>query len=207
VTAAHCIYDLIPDPDTGQPPGIQAISIVVVPGQDIDDRTDVPITEAPFGSYFATVDWFSDEWRVNRNEAYDYAILRLVDNGFAGRSTGVFGVRTSNTPLELFVNLAGYPGDKIPDGAMWESSGAIAAATEDFLSYQIDTAPGNSGSPIWVSGEQRQAVGVHTVSIRDPDSGLTISNRAVRINSEVFDVLQSYRQQGKVFLPLIRVVE
>lgn len=206
VTAAHCIYNPVPDLDSSQPPGIVASSVTVVPGQDVDATGRRPVIQEPLGSYEATVDWFSDEWRLN-DDAYDYAILRLKDRGVAGRLAGFFGFGIPNAPLGLSVKLAGFAefGTKTPDWAMWESSGPITATTETFLSYQIDTDRGNSGSPVWMSDQQEIALGIHTGSIIDPDSGLPTSNRALRINREIFDILVRYRQQYKIVIPLFLV--
>lgn len=68
------------------------------------------------------------------------------------------------------LTLAGYPCDK-PTGTMWGHSRHLRLrdVTDTLLTYDIDTCPGHSGSPVWLRGnplpgskeDVRLLLGVH----------------------------------------------
>jgi V8-like Glu-specific endopeptidase len=72
------------------------------------------------------------------------------------------------------LTLAGYPCDK-PKGTMWGHSRHLRLrdVTETLLTYDIDTCPGHSGSPVWLRGnplpgsreDVRLLLGVHFLGV------------------------------------------
>jgi V8-like Glu-specific endopeptidase len=76
------------------------------------------------------------------------------------------------------VNIAGYPGDKEPQGSMWQFKRVITAVDPTVLLYSNGGSPGHSGSPVFQQmDEQYRVVGIHTYQ-----SGSGGSHYATRIN-------------------------
>jgi V8-like Glu-specific endopeptidase len=71
----------------------------------------------------------------------------------------------------------GYPGDK-PSGTMWRGNGNVAIDTGIRFGYDADSAPGQSGAPVF----RRGVVGIHTEG--DPVQSYT-GNSAVKIRPSV----------------------
>lgn len=63
-----------------------------------------------------------------------------------GNTYGYLGW-TTDSQLNDYVNIPGYPSDK-PAYEMWAATGQISYIKEKTMTYTIDTAPGNSGGPV-----------------------------------------------------------
>ncbi len=173
MTSGHCVFS--------HAAGGWARQIEVIPGMDGAAR--------PFGSQIGTSFRSVQGWTRDSNQNYDYGAIILPNNSLGNR-VGWFGFATLSTGdlNSLLVNNAGYPGDK-PFGTQWFNAGRITKVTDQLLEYMIDTAGGQSGSPIWrYSNGQRQAVGVHGYG--------GCPNKAVRINRSVFDNMLAWKQLG-----------
>ncbi|OQW43895.1 MAG: peptidase [Proteobacteria bacterium SG_bin6] len=62
------------------------------------------------------------------------------------------------------VHISGYPGDK-PLGTQWQHEERLDRVDAARLHYTVDTCPGHSGAPIWVTLDPRRpprVIGVHT---------------------------------------------
>jgi V8-like Glu-specific endopeptidase len=172
LTAGHCVFMA----DHGG----WAQRIEVIPGRQGDTF--------PFGSCFATVFRSVKGWTNNNNRDYDYGAIILPHNCSYGNQLGWFGyqVRADNNLRNLNVNLSGYPGDK-PSGTQWFLSGAVKATNQFEFEYDIDTAGGQSGAPVWVmlDNGNRYSVGIHT-------NGSLAGNSATRITQEVFNNISAW---------------
>ena len=86
----------------------------------------------------------------------------------------------------MTVNIAGYPPDKPPPGTQWFHSRVVGALTSRTILYDVDTAPGQSGAPVWrfIEGK-RYVVGTHT----NGDLG---GNSATRIVDSVYDNIRTW---------------
>jgi glutamyl endopeptidase len=177
ITAGHCVYmhDL----------GGWAKTIQVTPGRNGVSR------ENPFGS--STQDHFRsfNDWIDDSDSDYDIGAIILPKNFTGFNSLGYFGFANLSDLEGMTANLSGYPGDKDKlaelRGTQWFNSRGIKEEDSHRFYYDIDTAGGQSGSPVWryLNG-QRHVVGIHTV-------GASTDNSATRITSDVFDVIQKWK--------------
>jgi V8-like Glu-specific endopeptidase len=175
-TAGHCIY--IHDR------GGWVRSIEVIPGRDGAER--------PFESVTATEFRSVTGWTDEGDRDFDYGAILLPPDQPLGDQLGWFGlVNESDARLNnLAVNLAGYPGDK-PVGTQWFHARTLKRVTPSTIVYDIDTAGGQSGAPVWVlRGGNRHAVAIHT-------NGALSGNSGTRITEEVFNNLGSWKNEGE----------
>lgn len=144
ITNGHCVF----------PDRKWAKEIRVVPGQNRD--------VAPFGSAVSSRFWSVEGWIQPgaRGEAdYDYGAVILEDETLFNRIRAHFGFANVDDPGIL--NNCGYPADK-PVGTQWFNAGPVSRKTARRFFYMIDTAGGQSGSPVWINeGGDRLVVGVH----------------------------------------------
>ncbi len=182
LTAAHCLYD-----EAGWMADIR-----VVPAKD-------GLFE-PFGWEWATDWWVPDPWYFDPgNEDWDWGLITLPPE--LGQEAGWWTVALLSTATLSLPNLepaiVGYPADK-PDGTMWFHYSPGFLAVEPFLLvHDIDTAPGQSGSAVVVTGDTwpnlvGYIVGVH---VRGIASGGY--NEAMRIDEELLaDLLDACDAMG-----------
>jgi V8-like Glu-specific endopeptidase len=160
-----------------------ARSIEVIPGRNAASK--------PYGSALATSFRSVTGWTQSKDTSYDYGAIVLPSGSPLGNQTGWFGFAnlTSSSLQGLTVNLSGYPGDK-PAGTQWWHARSISGVQSRRLVYNIDTAGGQSGSPVWrLQNGQRHAVGIHT-------NGASTGNSATRITSPVFDNIKKWKAEG-----------
>jgi glutamyl endopeptidase len=175
ITAGHCIFI--------HNRGGWVSSVEVIPGMNGAQR--------PYGSGVATSFRSVSGWTQNQNRNFDYGAIILPSNKAFGNQLGFFGYAAlGDSSLQgITLNLSGYPGDK-PSGTQWFHARAASALTARTIVYNIDTAGGQSGSPVWrVLNGQRHAVGIHT-------NGSPSGNSATRIVKEVFDNIKMWKAQG-----------
>src|SRR5207344_2827313 len=94
---------------------------------------------------------------INGQPYFDFSVMNfgtLMAPGSCanvGATTGTFGLY-ANPTLSALNNVRaivqGYPGDQ-PDGTHWRMGGRIHHANKRFTFYPMDTAGGQSGSPVW----------------------------------------------------------
>ena len=169
ITAGHCVYD-----------GGWNTKMTVFPG--IDDSDSSPVSARAIRMEAV------DGWTNSSADNCDFGAI-FLDRPL---TTGKFDfAEFSETDLEqMVVNVAGYPSDR-PQRTMWMQSGRMLDADDAFLYYKMDTHGGQSGCPVilWEDGNDFTVVGIHTGNIGT-------ANRAVRINSDVFNQLMSWRDQA-----------
>jgi V8-like Glu-specific endopeptidase len=172
LTAGHCVYM------HNQGGWVQQIE--VLPGRNADER--------PFGSCIATDFRSVQGWTENTDREYDYGAILLPADCRYGDQLGWFGysIKSDDELQGLTVNLSGYPGDK-PAGTQWFHKRALTDTDDRVLTYDIDTAGGQSGAPVWFKTDDgsRYGVGIHT-------NGDVAGNSATRITREVFDNLAQW---------------
>lgn len=175
VTAGHVVYI--------HSRGGWVRSIEVIPGRNAAER--------PFGSCTATAFRSVRGWTEDRNRDYDYAAIILPESCPKGREVGWLGFANLDTETleRLTVNLSGYPGDK-PPGTQWWHARRLTDVEPRTIVYNIDTAGGQSGAPVWrLRNGQRHAVGIHT-------NGFVGGNSATRISRPVYENLVRWKQEG-----------
>lgn len=174
VTAGHCVYL--------HNNGGWARSIEVSPGRNGEVR--------PFGRIMAAELHSVRGWTVRRARSYDYGFIRLAQT--PSPFPGAFGVRAETDAVlrNKRLNTAGYPGDKAQSlpGSMWFHGRRATSLGPTTITYDIDTAGGQSGSAVWTtSGGVRTVVGIHT-------NGAPSGNSATRITAPVLANLTTWRQ-------------
>ncbi len=176
MTAGHCVY--LHDE------GGWASSITVMPGRNGSTM--------PFGAHVATHLRSVTGWTAGRQRSSDYGCIILPENNRLGLRTGTFGFAyMGDTALtSKYLNLTGYPGDK-PAGTQWYHSRGVKSVSSSTITYDIDTAGGQSGSSVYhIQDGQRYAVGIHT-------NGSSSGNSATRITPGVFNLMKSWKQMGQ----------
>jgi glutamyl endopeptidase len=175
ITAGHCVF--LHDA------GGWAQSITVIPGMNGAAR--------PFGSHTGTALRSVTGWTQGRNREFDYGAIILPPGNRPGAQTGAFGFAARDDAFlrAAALNLSGYPGDK-GGSTQWFHAQRAKSVASRVITYEIDTAGGQSGSPVWVlQNGQRTAVGIHT-------NGSTAGNSATRIVAPVFNNIQNWKNQG-----------
>ncbi len=170
VTAGHCIFDK---------DGVEPSVVHVTPGLNRNG--------APFLSQSSSKVYVHDRWKHNFDDAFDYGLIVLPDSSLA-LQTGWFGVVEAGDDhlRNLLVKSAGYPRDAGNINQLM-AEGRIVRSDKNFIYHSVDTAVGQSGSPVFHTDPtgRRTVVGIHT------DGFDTQTNRAVRITSVVFDQIQA----------------
>lgn len=174
ITAGHCVYM--------RKHGGWAKTIEVIPGRDASNK--------PYGSCNSSHFHSVKGWTKSRKRSHDYGAIILPKSCKYGNQVGYFGYGNYNSfsLLGLKVNLSGYPGDK-PSGTQWWHARRIKLVTPRTLIYNIDTAGGQSGSPVWrIKNGKRYVVGIHT-------NGSSLGNSATRITKAVFKNLKNWKNK------------
>lgn len=170
ITAGHCMYF--------HGDGGWAKSIEVIPALDGNNR--------PFGSCVSTYYCSLNGWTRKKDWNYDFGIIVLPSQSPLGNKTGWFGYSVkNNTGFQgLHVMTAGYPGDK-GGNEMWYGAGRCVNENNHKIAYKIDTYAGQSGSPVWVSGNY--AVAIHT-------NGSPEWNFATKISGAICKMINDYKK-------------
>lgn len=158
-------------------------SIEVIPGRNESTR--------PYGSCTATSFRSVKGWTKKKKRSHDYGAIILPRNCAYGSRLGYFGYAnlSFSSLLRLKVNLSGYPGDK-PRGTQWWHARRIKWVTPRTIVYNVDTAGGQSGAPVWrLRKGKRHVVGIHT-------NGSMSGNSATRITRPIFRNIKKWKRLG-----------
>ncbi|WP_157270719.1 trypsin-like serine peptidase [Azohydromonas aeria] len=154
--------------------------VVAVPGRNRN--------HAPFSFFEAASIDVHPRWKKTEQREFDLGVIWLKEP--VGERIGWFGtaVYDDRKLRELAINNAGYPGDKLM-GTQWFNAGRLIEVNAKTLSYGLDTAEGQSGSPIFHFNNQNQRVviAIHAY-------GMCPKNFGIRITPEVFALLESWIQ-------------
>ena len=175
VTAGHCVFM--------RDHGGWVRSIDVIPGRNGATQ--------PYGTRTGTIFRSTKGWTEQNNRDFDYGAILLTGGSALGSQTGFFGlgVRSDAELRSYNVNVSGYPGDK-PVGTQWWMARQVDSVTAQTIVYQLDTAGGQSGAPVWVFlNNTRVAVGVHT-------NGAPSGNSATRITQAVSNNLIQWKNEA-----------
>jgi V8-like Glu-specific endopeptidase len=133
---------------------------------------------APFGKSTVAKVYTFRGWVTSGNQEFDMALL-ILDSSI-GEHTGWCGLLSTLDDTTLYkqeVHITGYPGDKELN-QMWTMCHKISIAGPEQFDYEIDTHPGQSGSPIWIDEWGTPMIlGVHTLGGNDKNSGVRLSQQ------------------------------
>ncbi len=174
ITAGHCVF--IHDH------GGWAESIEVIPACDGSYR--------PYGSCITFSSNFSSiaGWVERRNDFSDYGAITLPENYSYGNQLGFLNyIDLDESLLEnLTCTVSGYPADKTPLLSQWSDQWRVEAITDRTINYNIDTAGGQSGAPVWfVNSGKPYVIGIHT-------TGSIAGNSAVRITGPIYNTINNW---------------
>jgi len=169
------------------------LPMTVTPAADFAARTTA--LARPFGQKIVPV----ARWRPH--PTLDIGLLFLRD-AFPHRRFMLLQPRTARNTLTT-LTVAGYPIDRTR-GTMWAHSDRIVGVSPAMLTYRIDTAANQSGSPVWLLGNDgyRILLGVH-VGFRRDAIGNPDVNQAVRITCEVIDWIRARCRDFSVTAPVV----
>jgi glutamyl endopeptidase len=175
-TAGHCVYS--------EENGGWVTSITAYPGRNG--------ASAPYGSAFATAVFAPSGWYDDGDHRYDYGAITLDTP--LGNTVGWlgYGPKLDENVVKRNVRIFGYPADK-PDRTMWGTRRDIKGVDEQKLYYKIDTAGGQSGSPVYgklSNACQQCAFGIPAYGVGiEPYPG---SNSGTRVSESVYANLLSW---------------
>ena len=175
ITAGHCVY-ITNSPLAGRNGWVK--SIQVLPGRNAESL--------PFGCVTSTQFWTVTGWADSGDENFDYGAI-VVPTGL-GKTVGIFGFASLSDDklMDTVALVTGYPADK-DDGTMWTDKKQIAAVGASKIHYDIDTAGGQSGAPVYeVENGKPVAVAVHAY-------GGATTNSGTRISPPVFNNLTNWK--------------
>lgn len=184
-TAGHCVFD----PDSKQ----FASAITVYPGRSGNTL--------PYGQAQAIQLFTNNCWVTKQDPKCDYGGIKINKN--KGNQTGWLGFGWTGNNNELLnrkLSVRGYPGDK-GGTTQWTMKGPIKVVTNKQIGYPIDTAGGQSGSPIFgkpfFAGTacQNCSAGIHAYGFNEaePKAPFYSRNSGTRITQKVFNALCSWR--------------
>ncbi|MDX1797554.1 MAG: trypsin-like peptidase domain-containing protein [Candidatus Lokiarchaeia archaeon] len=171
LTCGHCIY--IHDH------GGWVSQVRVIPGQAGQAR--------PFGIAFATYYRTYNEWIQSEAPQHDWALITL--DRTIGNQTGWMGRKTALYTDPIYIGTlytAGYPGD-LDNGEYMYYDSDVGDRADNFNHwYWMDTAGGQSGSPVWE--EVNGSYYILTINAYEYENG-TDANFGTRLNQDKFDQL------------------
>jgi V8-like Glu-specific endopeptidase len=175
LTAGHCVHS--------KNDGGWATRVEVIPGMNDSYK--------PYGSAFASNLRSYSGWMNNQDNNADMALITLDRE--IGNTTGWFNYASLATVNGVRATIAGYPADLSNGMKLYTHAGRIRSSTATRLAYPIDTAPGQSGSPIYQrpANSSPTVFGVHTSGTAN---GKT--NSGVRIDPAKFQDLQTWIGSG-----------
>jgi len=149
------------------------------------------------------------EWRRDGDPKYDFSIMQLGTNNAGtittcdvGTTVGFFGISWTAGADALTGNGAtvqGYPGDKA-FGTQWTMSGNIKKSSKLMVFYRMDTAGGQSGSPVFDAtgancGGTPCGMAIHSYGVGLPGPG-TNTNAGPRITQSRFTTITNYAAEN-----------
>ncbi len=172
LTSGHCIYNI----KTNQ----WYKNLEFYPGRD---------GEQEFYGKFGWKRLFSVKgWTDQHQQDLDFGVVIL--DADAGNDVGWLSFGYQDPMPRYNVNIVGYPGDE-PAGTMWHAYCPLEATTETLLQYRCGTAPGSSGSSVFVYWTEKKTQTVYGVNSYEYTDG-SGPNFGPRINKTRFEVLKSW---------------
>ncbi|MBF8807510.1 MAG: trypsin-like peptidase domain-containing protein [Enterococcus lacertideformus] len=168
LTAAHVVKNIRNNPTKD--------SIYVVPGRDG--------SSVPYSKFKIKAVHIPQSYIEKPSVDTDIAVITVdtLDGKSIGDIVPILPYKLTNT-VEVGTDLvtAGYPGDK-PWGTMWTSKGNSLDQTKTRIYYNMDTAGGQSGSPIY--NLNNEIIAVHTTGAGNKNFGTKLNDEYYQFVSE-----------------------
>lgn len=196
LTCGHCVYI--------QDNGGWVSQVRVIPGKAGSTR--------PFGLAYATYYRTYTEWIQFEMAEHDWAIITL--DRTIGNQTGWMGRKTALPTDPIYtgtLHTAGYPGDLDNGEYMYYDSDVGDRADSFNHWFWMDTAGGQSGSPVWE--EVNGSYYILTVNAYEYEFGAD-ANFGTRLNQDKFDQINTWigsdtppiNPEGLDFMTIIIIV-
>jgi glutamyl endopeptidase len=191
LTSGHCSFNA----DGGTGDIIESATFTAGRNKLVDPYGTCPVYEV----------YAPPEWTSVGDPKYDFSIMQLGTNNAGtittcdvGTTAGYFGISWTAGADALTGNGAtvqGYPGDKA-FGTQWTMSGNIKKSTKLMVFYRMDTAGGQSGSPVFDAtgakcGGTPCGMAVHSYGVGLPGPGAN-ANAGPRITQGRFTTITNY---------------
>jgi glutamyl endopeptidase len=179
LTSGHCAYNPSPFGDA-----------IIQSAQFFPGRNG---SFDPYGGCNVTDVFSRSGWRINGQAKHDWAVMELdCTIGNTVGWLGYFALPGVNQLDGKTGRVEGYPGDK-PYGTHWKMSGTMASRSDaNMIHYAIDTAGGQSGSPIMVANRPACGgpcgMGIHSYG----SGGNPPLNSGPRITFTNFDLISDF---------------
>ena len=183
LTAGHCVFST-------RFFGGWVDSIEVSPGRSG--------TKFPYGTVTTRRVSSVDRWIEHEDADFDIGCIHLDEP--LGKQVGWFGVGAL-AAVDLtrhLVNVSGYPGDRGAGTEQYHHRNRIQEVTGRRVFYDVDTAGGQSGAPVWIHPTETSppiAIGIHAYGAGGTPVNLMIeANSAPRIIPEVLSQIEAWIQ-------------
>lgn len=177
LTCGHCVYT--------HENGGWVKEVKVVPGMNSSYE--------PFGHAYATYFRTYTQWIQDEMFQHDWAVVTL--DRTIGNQTGWMGRKTAD-PLDSIytgtLHTAGYPGDLDLGLNMYYDSDVGEDADNYNHWYWMDSAPGQSGGPVWE--ESGGNYYILTINAYEYENG-TYANMGTRLNQDKFDQINIWLEE------------
>ncbi len=154
---------------------------------------DTAANPAPYGVCGARRLYTNNTWRNHARDDFDYGAIKL--DCLVPAEVGHYGYRR-NVADDDRITIQGYPADK-QYGTQWRMSGRVNLLQPRRIFYRIDTAAGQSGSPVWRNVNANCefcGVGIHAYGVDDTGVGLYgRNNHGTRIIDSVFQNITNWK--------------
>lgn len=192
LTSGHCSFD----PDGGTGDIIESATFAAGRNGAVDTYGSCSVYQvmAPLA------------WRQDGDAKSDWSVMQLGTGPTTtcdiGDSVGWFGiswVAGADALTGAAATVQGYPGDQ-EFGTQWTMSGTISKSTKQMVFYKMDTAGGQSGSPVFdpagtACGGFPCGMAVHSYGVGLPNAGQR-NNAGPRITKARFAVITSYAAEN-----------
>jgi V8-like Glu-specific endopeptidase/Ran GTPase-activating protein (RanGAP) involved in mRNA processing and transport len=145
-----------------------------------------------FGEQTVREFYYPPEFRDSNDDEEDYGLMVLENP--VGEMTGYFGlsVLPPDQIKGLTINVTGYPADKVEKKKyqyeMWGMEGSPKEINQNFITYEIDTYSGQSGSGVWYrKADDYFVVGIHVLG--DPVLG---RNKATLLTKARYETIRKW---------------
>jgi V8-like Glu-specific endopeptidase len=180
VTAGHCVFNPAFGGDGW------ADQITVAAGLDGEEQ--------PFPPLFTTELFTNARWKNDLDPDFDFGAIRLPQR--LGDELGWFQAMSmpDEELRDFLINISGYPGERGNGSEQWWAKNRVRALLQRRILYDVDTSPGQSGSPAFVFRSIDEAplvVGVHAYDPDGTPSNIPL-NSAPRLTPDIIGLIQGW---------------
>lgn len=166
LTAGHCVFNKDRK---------KAVSVDIFPGKNGKENS--------IFTYKTSTFLIPKQYEKNRDTNYDIALVKLNTVRNDINDILINRIKYEKKYLDKNIELIGYASDKQEEygDIQWKSSGKVITQFKNKFSYELDSAGGQSGAPIF-DKKDNSIIGVHTSG-----NSTTKLNYATQINIKIYN--------------------